>query len=620
MTTTAVSSSTSTSTAATNTATTPSASALAAANKASAQSLITSLGAGSGVDVNALAQNLVGAERAPQENAINAKITKNEARISGYSAISYVVSQVQTAFAAIKDQTSFASLTVSSSNTGAFTVTAGASAVAGTHDIDVLQLSKPQRSVSTGMASGAASLNAGQGLTLKIAIGSASGITPTVVTQQGSATSTESSSVTFQDMVAGQTVTVGGLTYKSTGATTAAQVASIFSGLTPTSTLSSPGTGTLSGALQGFTAGAATGTGSLTFTSTTDNASVTDLTVAASNPATSASSISISLADGKDTPQAMVDAINAAGTGVKAQLVNTGDGTANPYQIALTGATGAAGVFSVSADYGSGTGTPGVAFTNNQEAMDAQVRVDGITYKRASNTMTDVIPGATLNLTGTTTTTASVNLSRDTTAIKDKINTLVTSYNDAITMLNVVSDPKSTVATYGATLVGDSTVRLVKQQLRAMFVGASSTPGTSVNSLWQMGLSIDQTGVMAADATKLDAALTNNFDDVVTTFTGNQNNLSTFSTTPGGIAGDAVKKLTALLGTNGPMLSQSETATNQNTKYQDQLTKLGVRMDSLLARYQKQFAAMNSLVGSVNSQKTSLKATFDGMMATYTNK
>jgi flagellar capping protein FliD len=43
-------------------------------------------------------------------------------------------------------------------------------------------------------------------------------------------------------------------------------------------------------------------------------------------------------------------------------------------------------------------------------------------------------------------------------------------------------------------------------------------------------------------------------------------------------------------------------------------------MDALLARYQKQFASMDSLVGSVNSQKTSLKSTFDGMMATYTNK
>jgi len=50
------------------------------------------------------------------------------------------------------------------------------------------------------------------------------------------------------------------------------------------------------------------------------------------------------------------------------------------------------------------------------------------------------------------------------------------------------------------------------------------------------------------------------------------------------------------------------------------LTKLQARMDTLLARYQKQFASMDSMVGSVNSQKTSLKSTFDGMMASYTNK
>jgi flagellar capping protein FliD len=43
-------------------------------------------------------------------------------------------------------------------------------------------------------------------------------------------------------------------------------------------------------------------------------------------------------------------------------------------------------------------------------------------------------------------------------------------------------------------------------------------------------------------------------------------------------------------------------------------------MDALLARYQKQFASMDSLVGSVNSQKTSLKSTFEGMMANLTGK
>jgi len=67
-------------------------------------------------------------------------------------------------------------------------------------------------------------------------------------------------------------------------------------------------------------------------------------------------------------------------------------------------------------------------------------------------------------------------------------------------------------------------------------------------------------------------------------------------------------------------LTKSDNANKENTSYQTQLAKLQTRMDALLARYQKQFAAMDSMVGSTNSQKTSLKSTFDGMMATYTNK
>jgi flagellar hook-associated protein 2 len=505
MATTAVSSTSSTA----NTSATAAAAATAAANKAAAQSLITSLGAGSGVDTASLAQNLVNAERVPQENAINAKITKNEARVSGYSAISYVMSQVQTAFNALKDQSSFSSLTASNSNTAAFAVTTGAYATEGSHDVEVLRVAKFQRSASNGLTSATASLNGGAAMSLRLTVG---------------------------------------------------------------------------------------GTASPT----------------------------ISLAAGKDTPQDMVDAINAAKTGVTAKLVNTGDGTATPYQVVLSGPMGSAGVFSLAADYGAGTGTPGVAFAsgnpNNQSASDAQLKVDGVTYTRTSNNINDVVAGVTFTLKATTSTAASLDLTRDTTAIKDKINTLVTSYNDAVSMLNVVSDPKSTVDTYGATLVGDSTVRMVKQQLRAMFVNQSSTPGTSVGAMWQMGLSIDSAGVLSADATKLDTALTNNFADVVKTFTGNQNNVSAYTVAPAGIAGDAIKSLTKMLSTTGPLLTKSDNANTQNTKYKDDLTKLGTRMDSLLARYQKQFAAMNSLVGSVNSQKTSLKSSFDGMMASMTGK
>jgi flagellar hook-associated protein 2 len=183
-----------------------------------------------------------------------------------------------------------------------------------------------------------------------------------------------------------------------------------------------------------------------------------------------------------------------------------------------------------------------------------------------------------------------------------------------------VSNPKSTFDTYGATLVGDSTVRSLKNQLRDMIMGASSTPGSGVGAMWQMGISVNETGTMSVDSTKLDAALTDNYADVVKTFTGNQNGLTIYSPAPGGIAGDAVRKLTKILGSDGVLVSQSTSAETQNTKYQADLTKLQTRMDALLLRYQKQFASMDSLVGNVNSQKTSLKSTFDGMMASLTGK
>jgi flagellar hook-associated protein 2 len=271
-----------------------------------------------------------------------------------------------------------------------------------------------------------------------------------------------------------------------------------------------------------------------------------------------------------------------------------------------------------------GAGSPGLTFSNanpaNQTATDASVKIDGISYTRTTNTLNDVVPGLTLNLKATTSSVATIDLTRDNTGVKEKMAAFVTAYNDAQTIFKEVSDPKSTLETYGATLLGDSSVRSVKQQLRDMVMGPSSTPGTAVGALWQMGVSIDMQGTMTLDSTKLESVLSNNYADVVKTFTGNQNGLSVYSTANAGVAGDAVKKISKLLGPTGILQTQSGSATTQNTKYKEDLTKLQTRMDSLLLRYQKQFSAMDSLVGGVNAQKTSLKSTFEGMMANLTGK
>jgi flagellar hook-associated protein 2 len=287
----------------------------------------------------------------------------------------------------------------------------------------------------------------------------------------------------------------------------------------------------------------------------------------------------------------------------------------------ITGANGATEGFSISSTdtAGNAFGT-GLTVPSGYGAADASVVVDGISYTRKSNLITDIIPGVTLSLKGITTSAASISMDRDTTDLKTRLNALVVAYNDFNDIVNQTTDPKSTLETYGNTLVGDSTVRMIRQQMRSLLFSPSSTPGRSVSALSQLGYSLNEKGVLSLDAAKLDAVIQNNFEDVTKLFTGGYNNLSTYSSLRAGIAGDAVKKLTDMLSSTGQLATKTNNANTENDKYRVRLVALQTRMDALLARYQKQFASMESLVGSVNSQKTSLKSTFDGMMAMYTNK
>jgi len=261
------------------------------------------------------------------------------------------------------------------------------------------------------------------------------------------------------------------------------------------------------------------------------------------------------------------------------------------------------------------------SLSNMSNATNANLMVDGVSYTRTSNSINDIVTGMTIGVNTTTSSAATVNLTRDTSTLVTNINSMVSAYNDAMSVLNAVSDPKSTLATYGGSLVGNSTVMMLKQKLSSMMLGDSSTPGTSIGALWQLGITIDASGVMSATSTTLTSALNNNFNDVVKMFTGNQDNsLGLNPNSPSGLAGDAVKQLTSLLSATGPITTQSNDLTTQNQTFQNDLSALQTRMDALLTRYQTEFAAMNSFVGSTNAEKTSLTTSFDGMMAMYTNK
>ena len=324
----------------------------------------------------------------------------------------------------------------------------------------------------------------------------------------------------------------------------------------------------------------------------------------------------ITVAAGNDTPAGVVAAINGAGKGLSAQLVNTGDAT-SPYKVVVTGSTGSSNAFTISSS------AAGINFDSPlQLASNASLTVDGIAISSKSNTLSEALPGVTLNLLATNTSAASLNLRNDTSGAKTKVLALVTAYNDAMTMLDELTNPKSTLETYGATLSGNSTVTNLRSQLRALVTADSSTAASSgtLVALRDVGIEVDKAGKLTSNSVKLDLALDLNFANTTTLLTGNQENQSSFDPTASGLAGDASKAISKLISSSGTIATESANATTRISKYKDDLVKLEDRMTRVLARYNKQFATMDSMVGQTKSTQTGLTSSFAGLMAMYTNK
>ena len=590
---------------------------------------ITALGAGSGVDVKSLAQSLVDAEKSPRKTLIDNKIKKSEGGVSGYAALKYVLSDLKTAFTNLKDQSSFNTLVPRVSQSSALSVTTTATASAGSHTVTVTKLAKPQRNISdgAGFASPLSQLNTGAAFSLVLKKGIDP--TPTKVFSLGAADvngagGTKSTlTLTLKAMNKGDTVTINGMTMTANKALSASEVGQMFENFNTSA-------GSISASSQNNTTLANFGTFSGTFaagySSGANNSGVLTLTSTANNAAELAAPVStqftntIAIAASATTPAGIAAAINTANLGISAQLVSTGNAE-TPYKIMINGTSGATNEFSLTSLTTGGAAVTGVNFTSKlQSAENAELNVNGMAITSSTNRITDAIAGTTLELFSTTTGAANLDFSRDTSSVKTKIQALVTAFNDANSMLTVVSDPKSTVAEYGASLVGNNIVSTIRSQMRAMITTDSTSPSGGLAAFRDLGLSINRSGTLELNAAKLDSAMLTKFDNVVTLLTSNQEKLSATSTLPAGAAGEAVKKLTSLLDATGAITSQSTNLTKKITDYQKELTALDTKMTALLTRYNKQFASMETIVGQSKSLQTSLKSTFEGMMAAYTNK
>jgi len=247
-----------------------------------------------------------------------------------------------------------------------------------------------------------------------------------------------------------------------------------------------------------------------------------------------------------------------------------------------------------------------------QAGAPASFSVDGVAISKTSNTVTDVIPGITLNLLkegGT----SSVGVENDDAAMTTKINSFVKSYNEALSLLNKQSAYDSTTKTAGI-LSGDSTVRTVKSQLQSILTGEVSGVSGKYTTLSQIGITSNRSdGSLTVDSGKLSEALKTNFDSVVELFTLN-----------GGVAGldadqygvaeqfnNVIEKLTHRFegygsNYNGIISTRIEGLKNTMTGIDARIESMEVRMTRKEEALKKQFTAMETLVSSLSTQGNAL--------------
>lgn len=315
--------------------------------------------------------------------------------------------------------------------------------------------------------------------------------------------------------------------------------------------------------------------------------------------ADSSRSFSLNLAAGA-TLGDLRDAINGSDAGVTATIINGTNGA----QLVLNGAEGTNNVIKLSSNditgFNYNPATAGAQdWSQGQAAADAAFTLNGIAATSHSNTVTGALDGVTLELTGTspvaatpvtpvTLTPTTLSITQDLSEnINKALQSFVTSFNSAYATMNVMGNYNADTKVAGD-LQGNSTLRYAMSQIRqGVFSTTSGNATSTYQTLSNIGVTINASGQLAIDSTKLTAAIKADSSTVASLVA---NVGSAYNTT-----------IDNLIGTTGSVTVATNGLTNTVKDYDGQLTKMQDRLDAIEKRYRSEFSALDTLVSSLTS-------------------
>lgn len=292
----------------------------------------------------------------------------------------------------------------------------------------------------------------------------------------------------------------------------------------------------------------------------------------------------------------VASAINKAGAGVRASVVN--NGTAD-YLVVSAINSGASNQIDISTDsigwesfaY-SGNGIN--SWTEQQRGSDASVDIDGLHVTSSSNTIpSSALNGVTLTLTKESASGTTLTVAADqTSTLTSQLTSFVNAYNSAVTTMKALGKYDAASGSAGP-LLGDATLRGAQSQLRSLLL--TQNGGTSkYQMLSDIGISVSKQkdGTLEINTEKLKTAATADFSAVANLVTK---------------IGTAFNdRMETLVGTSGNVVAASDSTQRKIDALSKRQTELEDRLAKIQDRYIKQFSALDTQMASMSQTSSYL--------------
>lgn len=264
-------------------------------------------------------------------------------------------------------------------------------------------------------------------------------------------------------------------------------------------------------------------------------------------------------------------------------------------------------------------------------ADDAIIKYEGITIRRPTNTIDDVVPEVTLNVFDKTEKTATIAVKPDIESAKEALITFVGKYNQSLAEINILSQNKPKIVEELDYLSSDE--KKEKQEKLGMFSTDSSLTSlksalqtaasanykfdedAKITMLSQIGIATNATnysgytpsklrGYLEIDEKKLDSELEKHLDDVRNMFGYDSDGDLIIDS---GIGYKLDKQLTAYVQSGGVFAMKTSSLDARIKSSEQKIARLETQMDDKEAELRTKYGQMEGALNSLESQQNTIK-------------